>query len=616
MSGWFTHCHTHQRCLIYLKRPSGPHQGHYITIVKSFGNIWRVFDDVTVTTIQESEIPKYFGDASAGAGYVLFYQAADLVPETVGLPPKPAVLAERTNLPAREESPEKAAVPEAVPTSIASSPSTTPSLLPQSETNGHASVRVASPGLMSPPVSVSPSPPSPKRSNFLSAANASPQTPESNGHHISRASTLPPITPVPSTPVSVSTPTATRSSGLFGRIRPPSGVFHPRAPTSSVTHGVDQNQPPQASAPVPITPSKGDKEGKDKGTWFSRPKRKDSLQSGLSSSPYSDAGSSSFLPEIKPRSSKRPQTSENTDPTALPNAPTPEPFIRTSTDGPIHRPRTAPGSVPPSPVSPSGRMSFDRSYHPPATSVPPVPPLPDGIASLSPAPDSTHKRRKSVTGGSKFFSRPRTGGGGDTTQLIPPTPTLASSTSQPPSPIISPTPPPRHPRRVASVLPISSPPPPVSLGAAIPRSRPPSSADSHSAATVSSRPESMYVGSSPSVAPLTPVPNPRLAMSTSAAYVEPHHTPPNLAPTSPQVGTPTVSKRASRKMSFTGGGSFFGGWGKDKDKDKDKDRDLHHTYSNGGKLHRESQYLRPPSATPPVPPPKSAAVNGTNGHSP
>ncbi|KDQ18204.1 hypothetical protein BOTBODRAFT_104879, partial [Botryobasidium botryosum FD-172 SS1] len=55
----------------------GPHHGHYVTIVRSRNN-WVIFDDDTVDTIKESDIPKYFGDSSStagGSGYVLFYQA-------------------------------------------------------------------------------------------------------------------------------------------------------------------------------------------------------------------------------------------------------------------------------------------------------------------------------------------------------------------------------------------------------------------------------------------------------------------------------------------------------------------------------------------------------------
>lgn len=57
----------------------GPHHGHYITIVKS-GKRWVVFDDNTVVPIEESEIQKYYGDTPGqGSGYVLFYQAVDLI---------------------------------------------------------------------------------------------------------------------------------------------------------------------------------------------------------------------------------------------------------------------------------------------------------------------------------------------------------------------------------------------------------------------------------------------------------------------------------------------------------------------------------------------------------
>lgn len=57
----------------------GPSHGHYITIVKS-GKRWVVFDDNAVVPIEESEIQNYFGDTPGqGSGYVLFYQAVDLM---------------------------------------------------------------------------------------------------------------------------------------------------------------------------------------------------------------------------------------------------------------------------------------------------------------------------------------------------------------------------------------------------------------------------------------------------------------------------------------------------------------------------------------------------------
>ncbi|KAI0801534.1 hypothetical protein C8Q74DRAFT_1173886, partial [Fomes fomentarius] len=53
---------------------TGPHHGHYVTIIKARG-AWMLFDDDSVTTMKESEIPKYFGDSNSGSAYVLYYQA-------------------------------------------------------------------------------------------------------------------------------------------------------------------------------------------------------------------------------------------------------------------------------------------------------------------------------------------------------------------------------------------------------------------------------------------------------------------------------------------------------------------------------------------------------------
>ncbi|KII93283.1 hypothetical protein PLICRDRAFT_35479 [Plicaturopsis crispa FD-325 SS-3] len=55
----------------------GPHHGHYVSIIKTVGS-WLVFDDDTVESIKESEIPRYFGDSNSGSAYVLYYQAVDI----------------------------------------------------------------------------------------------------------------------------------------------------------------------------------------------------------------------------------------------------------------------------------------------------------------------------------------------------------------------------------------------------------------------------------------------------------------------------------------------------------------------------------------------------------
>ena len=63
---------------------SGPHHGHYISIIKTAGT-WLVFDDDNVYPIPENDIPKYFGDSSPGSAYVLYYQAIDIDLVSLGL---------------------------------------------------------------------------------------------------------------------------------------------------------------------------------------------------------------------------------------------------------------------------------------------------------------------------------------------------------------------------------------------------------------------------------------------------------------------------------------------------------------------------------------------------
>ncbi|TEB38768.1 cysteine proteinase [Coprinellus micaceus] len=63
---------------------TGPHQGHYVSIIKTGGS-WFVFDDDAVYPIAESDISKYFGDSNSGSAYVLYYQAVDIDYAELGL---------------------------------------------------------------------------------------------------------------------------------------------------------------------------------------------------------------------------------------------------------------------------------------------------------------------------------------------------------------------------------------------------------------------------------------------------------------------------------------------------------------------------------------------------
>ena len=78
-----------------------------------------MFDDVNVSPVDEADIQRYFGESTSGSGYVLFYQAVDLDPASLGLrdrhgapasTPAPAPTA-----PPRAPSPESAA-PRPIPT--------------------------------------------------------------------------------------------------------------------------------------------------------------------------------------------------------------------------------------------------------------------------------------------------------------------------------------------------------------------------------------------------------------------------------------------------------------------------------------------------------------------
>ena len=65
---------------------SGPHHGHYISIIKT-PESWFVFDDDNVFSIPENDIPKYFGDSNSGSAYVLYYQAVNIDLVSLGLRP-------------------------------------------------------------------------------------------------------------------------------------------------------------------------------------------------------------------------------------------------------------------------------------------------------------------------------------------------------------------------------------------------------------------------------------------------------------------------------------------------------------------------------------------------
>ncbi|KAG7099957.1 hypothetical protein E1B28_001750 [Marasmius oreades] len=83
---------------------SGPHHGHYISIIKTLGS-WLVFDDDHVHPISESDIPKYYGENNAGSAYVLYYEAADIDPPALGIRTPPVALSTTSVYPTSEAIP-------------------------------------------------------------------------------------------------------------------------------------------------------------------------------------------------------------------------------------------------------------------------------------------------------------------------------------------------------------------------------------------------------------------------------------------------------------------------------------------------------------------------------
>ncbi|GLB43599.1 putative peptidase C19 family protein [Lyophyllum shimeji] len=211
---------------------SRPDHGHYVSIIKTLGS-WLLFDDDTVSPIPESDIPKYFGDSAAGCAYVLYYQAADIDTEKLGL--RPAHSSTDTTTTA----------------SVASQPSQTPTrppgLIPQDaaanavpipaavHTAATSSTSDVDPVLMPPPPPPSsfqpphlhPSSTSTSLPNFVSNTPSTPSssltvsTSTSHSHPQSSSPTAPPAPPALAGSVSAPPPPPPSKgvSGLFKTIR-------------------------------------------------------------------------------------------------------------------------------------------------------------------------------------------------------------------------------------------------------------------------------------------------------------------------------------------------------------------------------------------------------------
>jgi ubiquitin carboxyl-terminal hydrolase 9/13 len=150
---------------------SGPHHGHYVSIIKA-GGLWKLFDDDHVETIKESDIPKYFGDSNCGSAYVLYYQAVNINLPSLGL---------------RPPTPQPTANPVPVPVSVALDDSQAPTLPPGLTTEHDSSDLAESSG----PTTPAPSNPTDSPKINSSPTHSKPSLPSHE---------LPPPPPIPQQP--------------------------------------------------------------------------------------------------------------------------------------------------------------------------------------------------------------------------------------------------------------------------------------------------------------------------------------------------------------------------------------------------------------------------------
>ena len=354
---------------------SGPHHGHYVSIIKA-GGAWKLFDDDTVETIKESDIPKYFGDSNCGSAYVLYYQAVDLNLPSLGL-------RSPTPLPITKHAP----VP--VSASVASDDGQTPALPPGLTTEHDSSDLAESSG---------PTTPAPSNPTYSPKINSSPVHSKLN---------LPPHD-FPSPPPIPQQPTQKTQGGLFHslrhvpsvKIKSHAGEKKPLleavsvAPTNSSASGSTSSpanlsspqllNKPEDSLNAPEIPSveptspKSNGVGKDK--WFKRKGTKNKDKEKTST------------PLLKaPLRNKRPSTAPGKQSESLaPPSPAstvgsvsqrssspshPQSDVEGKGEGPVLPPNLTRKSSAPVPKSSTSGFASTPSFPSDVPAVPPLPPL-------------------------------------------------------------------------------------------------------------------------------------------------------------------------------------------------------------------------------------------------
>lgn len=305
---------------------SGPHHGHYIAIIKTVGT-WLVFDDDNVSSIPESDIPKYFGDSNSGSAYVLYYQAVDIDLAGLGLrtPEPPETLS--SSIPPLQRSP------------ILQTPILPPGLDLSTSPDGELEVSQLPPPIPPPPISIPQPPHAPSDKPTLVLSPVTIPTPQVNDPPVQSASS--PMTPTGFGTKIINTirraPSMSAARGTIANLTSPSvngndarrstteRSSRPSTSTSFVgsPSGSTQDQPPplpplpplppnvfntsqspMISSPMPVPQvSEPEKEFKSKspGSWFKKRRSlKPSEKVRPSSSPPADLPSSPLLHEEEP----------------------------------------------------------------------------------------------------------------------------------------------------------------------------------------------------------------------------------------------------------------------------------------------------------------------------
>ncbi|KAG5652072.1 hypothetical protein H0H81_006427 [Sphagnurus paluster] len=240
---------------------SGPHHGHYVSIVKAHGT-WLLFDDDTVSPIQESEIAKYYGDSPAGSAYVLYYQAADIDSQKLGLKTEQSG-AGADNMSITSNSHPQPVHPPGIP--VPPLPEHTPALSLATSDSDSPMTSLPPPlaGVPSTSTSLPITIPSPLSAHNLSASTSSHSTSTSMSNTSSTPPTAPSLSLSPSPPPSSSSSAkvAASVSSLFKSVRKSPSMIIPTngAPDASgVTTPIAPLPPIPIPIPLPSTPSRGE----------------------------------------------------------------------------------------------------------------------------------------------------------------------------------------------------------------------------------------------------------------------------------------------------------------------------------------------------------------------